>query len=134
MANVREAVNRVLDWFGVAPRVQEAVVSVGIGSGADEPGFRRLSTSSNDQWMPRDLTPLAQDYMQRLVYWLWERNPLAKWLVEVVVDFVLGEGATVESEHAQVRAVIEAFWNDPVNMLDKRLDTFTREFGLYGEL
>ncbi len=96
-------------------------------------GFRRLS--SNGGLLPlRDLQPLAQDRMLQLVFWLWEANPVAQWLVETTVDFVLGEGMTITSEHDDIQATIDALWNDPVNQLDRRVDAFLREFGLYGEL
>ena len=127
---LRDAVHATLDWLGLPAPVRE---QAGLPPGVDEPGFRRL-TAGGQAWTRRDLTPLAQDYMQRLVYYLWESNPLAKWIIETTVDFTLGEGADVQSEDKDVRAAIDAFWTDPVNMLDKRLDTFAREFGLYGEL
>ena len=117
--------DRVADWIAPPPsRPIEASVreQIGLPPGVDEPGFRRL-TATGQAHSRRDLTPLAQDYMQRLVYYLWESNPLAKWIVEVTVDFTLGEGASVQSEDEDVRAVIDGFWKDPVNMLDKRLDT-----------
>lgn len=97
-------------------------------------GYRRLSDAQGKNPWRRDLQPLAQDQMQRLVYWLWESNPLAKWLIETPVNFMLGEGASVISQNDQVRAVIEAFWGDPVNQLDRRLRTWARELLLYGEL
>lgn len=97
-------------------------------------GFRRLSDAQGKNPYRRDLQPLAQDQMQRLVFWLWESNPVAKWIIETTVDFILGEGVSIVTEVDQVRAVIDAFWNDPVNQLDRRLDAWTRELSLYGEL
>lgn len=115
-------------------RVREAL-SVGL-TRADqqlmEQGFRRLTQDS--KYAARDLTPLAQDRMLALAYWLWESNPLAQWLVEVVVDFVWGEGGQVTAAAPQVREVVQVFWEDPVNQLELRMDTFVRELGLQGEL
>lgn len=99
-----------------------------------EQGFRRITSSSQVTNPLRDLQPLRQDHMLRLVYWLWESNPLAKWLIETTVDFVLGEGATVTSDAPDVQTVIDAFWNDPVNQLERRMDPLLREYGMYGEL
>lgn len=113
-------------------RVREAY-SAGM-SRADEQlaaqGFRRLTANPSD----RDLNPLAQDAMLDIAYWLWEANPLAQWLIEVVVDFVWGEGGKVEAADDKVRAVVERFWQDPVNALEQRYDDFIRELGLQGEL
>jgi hypothetical protein len=113
-------------------RVREAL-SAGM-SRADEllmqQGFRRLTSEQSE----RDLTPLAQDRMLAMVHWLWESNPLAQWLAETVVDFVWGEGGRVKADDARVQAIVDAFWDDPVNQLDLRMDSFVRELGLDGEL
>jgi hypothetical protein len=126
----------------IAARVQAAIPPTGAivrlseahaeDTGAD--GFRRLTLSGGQRQSIRDLQPMRQDRMLRLVYYLWEGNPLAQLLIELTIDFILGEGARVDSDHADVREVIRAFWDDPVNQLDRRLDPFTREFRLYGEL
>ena len=114
-------------------RVREAL-SAGL-TRADEllmqQGFRRLTSQGVST---RDLTPLAQDRMLALAYWLWESNPLAQWLVEVVVDFVWGEGGTITAEDPAVQQVLTAFWEDPINQLERRMDDFIRELGLQGEL
>jgi hypothetical protein len=99
-----------------------------------EQGFRRLTSSTSSVFPLRDLQPLRQDQMLRLVYWLWESNPIAQWIIETTVDFVLGEGAEVQSEDPDVRRAIADFWGDPVNQLDRRMDTFARDYCLYGEL
>lgn len=116
-------------------RVREAL-SAGLNRADQkllEDGYRRLSQSGGDRSL-RDLSPLAQDQMLEYAYWLWESNPLAQWLVEVVVDFVWGEGGKLESTDDQVKKVIDAFWTDPVNKLGARMEDFVRELGLQGEL
>jgi hypothetical protein len=97
-------------------------------------GFRRIGGPSSQIPYFRDLFPALHDRMLRMAPLQWQRNPLAKWLIETTVDFVLGEGARVESEVDEVREVIDGFWGDPVNNLDLNLDPFIRDFGLYGEL
>ena len=133
--------DRVVTFLGaqtpaqVEARVREAL-SAGIGRTEDQQmavqGYRRITAGG--EILRRDLLPLAQDQHNRLVYWLWESNPVAKWLIETTLDFVLGEGVTVASEAPEVAAVLRAFWDDPVNLMDDRAEDFTREFGLYGEL
>lgn len=97
-------------------------------------GFRRLTQQTGGTHPIRDLQPLAQDRMLRLTPYLWESNPVAKWIIETTVDFVLGEGFRVESEVPDVTEAIDAFIDDPVNQLHLRMDSWCREFGLYGEL
>jgi hypothetical protein len=116
-------------------RVREAL-SAGLGRTDDQKmaveGFRRITAGG--EVLRRDLLPLAQDQHNRLVSWLAESNPVAAWLIRTTVDFVLGEGVTVTSEDAQVQAALAQLWDDPVNRLGERMEDFTREYGLYGEL
>jgi hypothetical protein len=115
-------------------RVREAL-SAGLRP-ADErlrqEGFRRLTTDAKAS--TRDLEPMAQDLMLQIVAWLWESNPLAQWMVEFVVDFVWGEGGAIKSDVAEVQEILDRFWDDPVNQLDGRMDSFVRDLGLDGEL
>jgi len=97
-------------------------------------GFRRISGPASQIPYFRDLFPMLHDKMLRVAPTQWHRNPLTKWIIETTVDFVLGEGCTIECEVPEVREVIDRFWNDPVNQLELRLDGFVRDFGLYGEL
>lgn len=118
----------------VEERVREAM-SVGLSrddAKLTAEGFRRITSSG--ELLRRDLQPLAQDQQNRLAYYLWESNVVARWLIETTVDFTLGEGAAVTSEIEEIQAAIDAFWTDGVNKLDERLDTFAREFRMYGEL
>jgi len=118
----------------VAERVAEAY-SAGM-TRADqqlaEQGFRRLVR--DNAFTQRDLTPLAQDAMLALMQWLWESNALAQWLIELVVDFVWGEGGAIAAKDEDANEVLKAFWGDPVNQLGLRMDDFTRELGMQGEL
>jgi hypothetical protein len=95
-------------------------------------GFRQLTTGRLRSI--RELPPLAQDHMLRIVNWLRESNPLAEWLLNTTVDFTLGEGFKVTSEHPEVQDICSAFVEDPVNQLDHRFDRWALEFGMYGEL
>jgi hypothetical protein len=97
-------------------------------------GFRRIGSPTSQIPYFRDLFPALHDRMLRIAPWQWQRNPLAKWIIETTVDFVLGEGARVESGVDEVRDVVDQFWGDPVHNLDQHLEPFVRDLGLYGEL
>jgi len=100
----------------------------GQGIGA-EAGWRpysgRLST--------RDLTPTTQTRMQQIAYYLWVTNPLAQRLVELVTDFVAGEGISLKAEDEQVQAVLDEYWADPVNARDENLPREISELSIFGE-
>jgi len=100
----------------------------GQGTGADagwRPYSGRLST--------RDLTPTTQTRMQQIAYYLWVTNPLAQRLVELVTDFVAGEGISLKAEDEQVQAVLDAYWADPVNARDENLPREISELSIFGE-
>ena len=128
--------------YGVrAPKkkpVVRAAEAVGAFAGGlvdkDDYLFRRLSTGQSGASTRRDLSPMAQDRMLELVFFLWESNAIAQWIIETTIDFTVGEGVTIEPLNDDVGAVLTAFEDDPVNQLLARLEGFARDFGLYGEL
>lgn len=115
-------------------------------SGNDEPvlytadgksistGYRRVGHT------PRDLSSWSQERAIEAVYRLWNTNPLALALTEIVVDFVVGDQVRVVAEHPELQAVLDAFLADPVNdlvldgsMPGAGLQAMGREIGLFGE-
>ena len=111
--------------------VEAASPLIFYGSPADaEGGFRRISQPSSP-W--RDLLPPMQWNMQRVAYYLYVTNPLARRIVELIKDFVVGEGVSIHANDRRVQAVLDDFWNDPVNRMDVNLEAFVRECSIFGE-
>ena len=110
------------------PAVSEAAGPL-LFSGSDEQGFRRISQAASG----RDLNPPMQQRMQQVSYYLYVTNPLARRTVELLKDFVVGEGIQFKAEDEGVRQVLEEFWNDPVNNLDLTLESYVRELSVFGE-
>ena len=101
-------------------------------------GFRGISATgqpgvtSSRSWN-RDLYPLVQDKMIELAWYLYDRNPLAKRLINVMKVFLTGEGLSPHAEDPEVQAVIDKFWNDPQNSMDTNLPEYVKELGIFGE-
>jgi hypothetical protein len=101
-------------------------------------GFRGISATgvpgitSSRSWN-RDLYPLVQDKMIELSWYLYDRNPLAKRLINVMKVFLVGEGLGVHAEDPEVQDVIDDFWNDPQNSMDMNLPEYVKELGIFGE-
>src|SRR3990172_2504783 len=74
-------------------------------SGADA-GYRRLSQSPN----VRDLLPAQHDRMQRVAYYLYVTNNVAARCVEILVDFIAGEGVSAQAEEPAVQEMLDGFW------------------------
>lgn len=94
----------------------------------DEDEWRRLGTDAR-----RDLTPVTQRRMQELAAYLWEANRLANRLVELPIAYVLGEGVTLTADDPEVAGWLAAFWADPINRLDRKLEAKMRALALFGE-
>lgn len=102
-------------------------------TGADKlgnwPDYYRKLTKSNE----RDLDPLDQDRMIRLALYLYETNPLARRILELTVDFVVGEGLTYTAGDERVKAVLDEFWHDPINDWPTKQEMRYRQLLLFGE-
>lgn len=91
-------------------------------------GYRRISGSTN-----RDLTPLAQDRMIELAWYIYDQNLFAKRMVGWMTEFVVGEGIKPKAVEPKVQEVIDRFWKDPVNRMKLNLESHTRELSIFGE-
>ena len=89
--------------------------------------FRRLTQG------PADLSPLVQQRMQELALYLYDKNPLAKRGLELIRDFVVGEGFSILSKDKSTQEVISNVWGDGRNNMDQRILSFVLELGLMGE-
>ncbi len=91
-------------------------------------GYRQLEQT------PRDLSSISQEKANEAAYRLWNTNPLAKALVEIILDYVLGDGATIQAEDEDVAEALREFWKDPVNDFDGHgAESYVRELSLFGE-
>jgi hypothetical protein len=119
----KEAFREALDYSGE----DEPPLSTSDGR-AIRLGYRTMQTT------PRDLSSISQERANEASYRLWNTNPLAKSLIEIMVDYVLGDGATIQAEDPAVDEALRAFWDDPVNDLDGGgAEAMVRELSLFGE-
>jgi len=123
--------DRIVDrFFGSAidARVKERLAAASITD--RDAGWRRLT----GQDVNRDLSPLTQDRMIEISFWLWENNPMARWLIEIAKDFILAEGLPYQAKEEEVQDYLDDFWYDPINRMDLYLEKHVREHLIYGEL
>jgi hypothetical protein len=92
--------------------------------------FRRI-TSPNTI---RDLNPLMHERMQAICFYLRMTTPFGKRIVEVITSYVVGEGFKPVAADAQVQDVINRFWADPINRMDRNLKQWCDEETTFGEL
>lgn len=111
----------------IAKRISESYPMV--GGSSDDSLWRSLNQISN-----RDLYILTQKRMQDIAFYLYDSNPMAKRIIEIMRDFVVGDGFTYTAEDPKVLEVIDNFWNDPDNNLDTEIDINVLELSIFGEL
>jgi len=97
------------------------------GSSLDEAGWRRLSGNPN-----RELPVATWARQVEICYWLWKTNPLGNWIIETLLQFVLGKGFTYTAKEDEVKELFDDFWYDPINRMDLRIKRMIRELFLFG--
>jgi len=112
----------------VAEAVAPQLFSLTTGDGED-PAFRRITSPQT----LRDLNPLMHDRMLQVCYFLRVTTPFGKRIVEIITSYVCGKGIRVTAKDPDVQAVINSFWNDPVNKMDSTLREMVDELTTYGE-
>ena len=65
---------------------------------------------------------------------LWRSNPLARRLVALTSEYVVGGGITLTSPDPAAAAFLQAWWRHPLNQLDMRLMEWCDELTRSGEL
>ncbi|HZU11415.1 MAG TPA: hypothetical protein VFB58_01130 [Chloroflexota bacterium] len=100
-------------------------------TGSEEDYFwRRLS----DNWTQKDVLPSTYLEIHNQVYEAYNANPLANAIVEMGVNFTLGDGLQIDARHKKVQRLIDAFWHDPDNHMALRQFDIATELSLYGEV
>ena len=82
----------------------------------------------------RDMSQTRLDRAASISFWLWTTNPYAKRGLDILGDFIIGSGATIEAEDENVQELLEEFWwGDPWNF-DLHLKEYLDVLHLFGEL
>ncbi|MCI0394656.1 MAG: phage portal protein [Chloroflexi bacterium] len=123
--NGRERLRARLAGFlsGLAERL---AVSVQVDD--KSPGWTSLGTRPNDRpW--GEQVELYRDALEA-----WRKNPLAKSIVDITSDFVVGDGIELSSPRASLQKFLSAFWNHPKNLFGQRLHDMSDELARAGDL
>lgn len=132
LAERREAATVALMESRVAEKREAITLAAGLSVDPDDYMYRRAGGSLKNR--RRDLTPVQQDRMLEIAWYLWEQNPFAKRLVQLTTDLILGEGVTVQAKDERLQQAIDEFWNHRINQLRTRLPEFNNALELNGEL
>lgn len=122
---LRQTLTRALERVGLIEQVNPMLIG---GIDADDWKYRRLTGKSD-----KDLPQFQRDKLLRIAYWLYLTNPIARRILELSKEYVVGEGINFSAAEEPVQEVLEAHWNDPVNNWDLKQHCKILELGLYGE-
>ncbi len=137
LAERREAATTAV----VARRAEAAQATEAIGIGAfgsglgldpDDYKYRKLTGNSGQQ--RRDLTPLQQDRMLEICWYLWESNAFAHRLITLMTDLILADGVQVTAVDERIQEQVDLAWNHRVNQLKTRTAEFHNSLSVNGEL
>lgn len=101
-------------------------VPASAGSDSDA-GFRRITARSD-----KELSPTKWDKQMRVAHYLWLQNPMAARILELMADFVVGDGFAWQAPDEEVAAIVKRHWDDHDNAW--ALTQFDRysEWALFG--
>lgn len=108
--------------------VAGAPVREAAGANDNDAGWRRLSSTPN-----RALSHVSQSRQQELAVYLWRMNPLARFMTEIAVAYLLAEGVKPTVADTEAQGWLDEFWGDPVTRMDTTLSAKVRELSLFGE-
>lgn len=94
----------------------------------DDHLYRRLTGET------RDLSPVTQERARTVARYLHRQNPLARRLVEMTADFVVGDGLTFNAVDEDVQEIINEFWNNPTMKMNLRHRDLVVDLAVNGEL
>ena len=71
--------------------------------------------------------------MQAFAVFLYQANPVAHRLIDLIVDYTVGEEITIRGRDAETQEVLERFWFDWHNDWPNRLHDLARDTAINGE-
>src|SRR5262245_20414630 len=90
---------------------------------------------SGQSQLERDRFTAGRDDVPRDARHAWRTNSLAKPIVSLTTQYVIGEGIKVESKHEATNEFIKTWWRHRLNRMDVRLmewcDELTRSGNLF---
>jgi len=122
-------------WTGAVKRIFGAEIrrQVRAGLAAETDATFLLGTGANASERDR-LLPNRQEVLEQTLE-AWRVNPLARRLVELTTQYVVGGGIALQCRHAATARFLEAFWDHPLNRMAVRgfewCDELTRSGNLF---
>ena len=95
----------------------------------EDKGWRNIGANGNGRELPQYL----QDQMIVNSFKAFRTNPMAKRLIEIQNNFILGNGLSVNSEDEETAAAVYQWWHDRYNNWPRKIVRRVRDLSIYGE-
>ncbi len=89
---------------------------------------------SGQSQLERDRFTADREDIQRDALLAWRTNPLAKRIVSLTTQYVVGDGFTVECKHQPTHKFINDWWDHRLNRMDVRVQEWCDELTRAGNL
>lgn len=97
----------------------------------DDPTDRLISANT----YPRDRLDYDRQDILKDALEAWRNNPLARRIVEMTTQYVVGGGLGIECRHERTHRFLQAWWHHPLNRMPQRIydlcDELTRSGNLF---
>jgi hypothetical protein len=91
-------------------------------------GARSLNASERDRY------DYDRETLQQQALLAWRTNPLARRIVELTSQYVVGGGISLSSREGRAHAFLQQWWNHPLNQMQVRVVEWCDELTRSGEL
>ncbi len=113
---------------------------------------RALTKNIFRRWLGAESSPPAEEEfqpvessVQQLADWsvqrmmqesrrAWRENPIARRIVSITSQYVIGKGFRIQCEDERVQEMLTQFWNHPYNQMDLRIKEWCEELCRSGNL
>lgn len=116
--------------LALAPVAQEISRRVSLAVRAlPDPRDRQFNST-----YPRDRYTFDREQQLRDSLAMWRDNPLARRIVELTTEYVVGGGIWLETKNDDTRKFLKSFWEDRLNRMETRSFELCDELSRAGEL
>lgn len=81
----------------------------------------------------RDLSSFDQKHISDLAYYKWLTDPLAARVVEIMADFIVGDGVKIHADDPEVQKILDEFWYNEINDFPNQQGAMVLEKQIFGE-
>ena len=124
------AVQRVKEsWNSLVGNTKESFTYIA-NSEPDEHLWKSMGTSRK----AKNLPSVTQEHSMDYAHYFYKSNPIAKRIIDLTAEYVVGDGITYVAEDRNVQEILDAHWTDPTNNWSINQFSRVRDLGLTGEL